>query len=228
MRLRHIPHAQETLDAHPEYVPQDLTNLPGHWHQRFGNTHPLHVEVGSGKGRFIIQMAQTHPEINFIAMEVQSSVALRILEGQLEAQLPNLQILNTDGGDITSFFASGEIDRIYLNFSDPWPKKRHQKRRLTSPAFLKGFRTVLKADGDIHFKTDNQGLFEYSLASMSQFGMAFKKVCLNLHASDFSGNIQTEYEEKFSANGHPIYRLEAYFSQKSPADAAKSFTPEEY
>ena len=213
MRLRNIPGAQETLDAYPQYVPQDPAALAGQWQTRFPNKQPLYLEVGSGKGQFMVEMAKAHPNINFIATEVQTSVALRILQRQIEADLPNLQILHGDGRLISDYFAPGEVDRLYLNFSDPWPKKRHAKRRLTSPDFLQAYRQILKADGEIHFKTDNQGLFEYSLASMSQSGLAFKAVWLDLHQSDFEGNIMTEYEEKFSDRGHPIYRLEAYFRE---------------
>ncbi|UPQ85876.1 tRNA (guanosine(46)-N7)-methyltransferase TrmB [Ignavigranum ruoffiae] len=214
MRLRNIPWAQDMLDDYPQYVPVNLEQLKGHWQDEFHNNQPIYLEVGSGKGRFIYSMAQAHPDINFIAMELQTSVAVRILERIVAEPLPNLRIINQDGGEISVFFASGEISRIYLNFSDPWPKKRHTKRRLTSPHFLNQYEQVLSTDGELHFKTDNQGLFEYSLASMSQYGMAFKQVWLDLRESDFQGNIMTEYEEKFSAKGHPIYRLEAIFPQK--------------
>lgn len=214
MRLRHIPWAQDLLDQHPEYVPQDPSQLKGKWRQVFKNNQPLYLEVGSGKGQFIIQMAQTHPDINFIAMEIQTSVAVRILEQLLETPVPNLRIINQDGGDLTDFFGPSEVDRIFLNFSDPWPKTRHAKRRLTSSRFLAEYEAVLIPQGEVHFKTDNQGLFEYSLASMSQYGMAFKEVWLDLHKSDYQGNIMTEYEEKFSAKGNPIYRLEAYFQHR--------------
>lgn len=214
MRLRNIPWAQDLLDAHPEYVPTDLPALKGNWQSRFKHVQPIHLEIGSGKGRFIIEMAKTHPEINYIAMEVQTSVAVRILELQLEEQVDNLQILNADGGSVTDFFAPEEIERIYLNFSDPWPKSRHEKRRLTSPGFLAEYQEVLIKDGEIHFKTDNRGLFEYSLCAMSQFGMQFHYMSLDLHQSKMIGNIMTEYEEKFSAKGHPIYRLEATYRSK--------------
>ena len=212
MRLRHVPWAQELLDAHPNYVPQNLPEIKGHWQDCFARQQPIHLEVGSGKGQFIVEMAKAHPEINYIAMEIQTSVAVRILERQLEDPVDNLQILNANGSKISEYFAPGEIDRVYLNFSDPWPKKRHAKRRLTSPEFLKEYQTILPKYGEIHFKTDNRGLFEYSLCSMSQYGMSFVGVWLDLHHSDFEGNIMTEYEEKFSAKGQPIYRLEAVFN----------------
>ena len=146
-------------------------------------------------------------------MELQTSAIISILNAQIEAQLPNLLLINGHGGDIDQFFAPGEVDRLYLNFSDPWPKKRHAKRRLTSPQFLKKYRHILTPQGEIHFKTDNQGLFEYSLASLSQYGYQLKQVWLDLHQSDFEGNIQSEYEEKFAQKGQAIYRLEAVWPQ---------------
>lgn len=215
MRLRHKPWAHDKLMAHPDLVVIDPTTHKGKWQQRFKNDQPIHIEVGSGKGGFIYQMAQAHPEINYIAIELQSSVAVSILDLQLEESLTNLQLIPGHGGDLTDFFADGEIDRVYLNFSDPWPKSRHAKRRLTSPRFLGLYRQVLNPTGEIHFKTDNQGLFEYSLASMSQFGYHLKQVWLDLHKSDFVGNIETEYEHKFSSMGKPIYRLEAYYPQNN-------------
>lgn len=211
MRLRNIPGAQEKLAAYPQYVVDAAQAQAGKWQERFPKAQALHLEIGSGKGRFITEMAKAHPDINYIAMEVQTSVALRILERQLEADLPNLQILHGNGASVEALFAEDEIDRIYLNFSDPWPKARHTKRRLTSPTFLESYEKILKDTGEIHFKTDNQGLFEYSLHSLSTYGMSFANVSLDLHNSAFEGNIMTEYEEKFSQKGHRIYRLEARF-----------------
>ena len=214
MRLRHKPWAQDLINDYPQYVPADPLSLRGNWQARFDREQPIHIEVGSGKGQFIIEMARKHPNINYIAMELQTSVTVRILEKQIEAQLPNLQIINGHGGDLSDYFAEGEIDLVYLNFSDPWPKKRHAKRRLTSHSFLTQYERVLVANGEVHFKTDNQQLFEYSLASLSQYGMVLKQVWLDLHHADFEGNVMTEYEEKFSERGQPIYRLEAYFPAK--------------
>lgn len=211
MRLRHKPWAKTLLTSHPNYVPQNPKSLKGHWQNAFNQKSPLHLEVGSGKGRFITEMAKKHPEINYIAMELQTSIAATILQKQLDEQLPNLLILNENGQHLSDYFRNGEISRIYLNFSDPWPKKRHEKRRLTSSSFIDQYRSILIDNGDIHFKTDNQQLFEYSLSSMSQSGLSFRRVWLDLHNSDFEDNVETEYEEKFSRKGHPIYRLEAYF-----------------
>lgn len=214
MRLRNKPWAQDKLDAYPNYVPQDATQLKGQWALRFQNPkQPIHIEVGSGKGRFIIEMAKAHPEINYIAIELQTSVIVSILDKQIDEQLPNVQILHADGRHLSEYFETNEISRIYLNFSDPWPKKRHEKRRLTSSAFIQEYRTILKPDGEIHFKTDNQGLFEYSLASFSQNNLTLQQVWLDLHQSDFQDNIMTEYEEKFSNRGQRIYRVEAQFNK---------------
>lgn len=211
MRLRHKPWAQDKLDAHPHYVPQQAETLRGKWQTRFSKNQPIHIEVGSGKGRFITEMAKANPHINYISIEIQTSVIVNVLEHQIRENLPNLQILHADGRNLDQYFAPGEISLVYLNFSDPWPKKKHAKRRLTSPDFLKQYETILVPEGEIHFKTDNQGLFEYSLHSMSTYGLFFKQVWLDLHQSDFSGNIETEYEQKFAARGQRIYRLEAKF-----------------
>lgn len=211
MRVRHKPWAKDKLMEHPEYVVTDLLQWKGKWRECFGNDAPIRVEVGSGKGQFIVGMAQQNPDVNYIGIEMQTSVAVMALDKMLEAGVKNVKLLNTDGGNITDYFAPGEVDLVYLNFSDPWPKSRHEKRRLTSAPFLEGYRQVLKPGGAIHFKTDNMGLFEYSLASFSQFGMILDRVWLDLHHSDFEGNVMTEYEERFSAKGQPIYRVEAHF-----------------
>lgn len=211
MRVRKRPGAEELIAAHPEYVVADPTAWKGQWQSRFEQVQPLHIEIGMGKGRFITEMAKAHPEINYIGIEMQVSVVSLALDKLLAENLPNLQLLHVDGAALTDYFASGEVDQIYLNFSDPWPKKRHEKRRLTSPQFLAVDEEILRPNGEIHFKTDNQGLFEYSLASFSQYGMVIKQVWLDLHTSDYQGNIMTEYEEKFSARGQRIYRVEAQF-----------------
>lgn len=209
MRLRHKPWAEEKMREYSQFVSIEPTLYKGHWQSRFKTNQPIHIEVGSGKGQFIIGMATAHPEINYIAIEIQTSVAISILELQLQAQLPNLQILNGHGGDLLTFFKAGEVDRVYLNFSDPWPKKKHAKRRLTSYYFLSLYQEILKPNGEVHFKTDNKRLFEYSLVCLSQKGYTLQQVCLDLHHSDIKNNIQTEYEERFSSLGYPIYRLEA-------------------
>ncbi|EOH90359.1 tRNA (guanine-N(7)-)-methyltransferase [Enterococcus asini ATCC 700915] len=214
MRVRKRKGAEELLAAHGDIVVADPTEWQGRWQERFGNNHPIHIEIGMGKGSFLTGMAAAHPEINYIGVEMQVSVVSHALDKVLEQNLTNVQLLHVDGSALTEYFAESEVDQIYLNFSDPWPKKRHEKRRLTSKNFLAVDEAILKPAGEIHFKTDNQGLFEYSLASFSQYGMTLKQVWLDLHHSDFAGNIMTEYEAKFSAKGQPIYRVEAQFADK--------------
>ncbi|MBS7576523.1 MULTISPECIES: tRNA (guanosine(46)-N7)-methyltransferase TrmB [unclassified Enterococcus] len=214
MRVRNRKGAPEYMASHPEIVVTEPEIYKGKWHERFGNPNPIHIEVGSGKGRFITEMAKRHPEINYISIEIQLSVLSHVLDKALADEIPNLQLLQVDGSSLTNYFADDEIDLIYLNFSDPWPKKRHEKRRLTSSAFLEVFQKISKNQGALYFKTDNQVLFEYSLASFSQFGMKLKQVWLDLHSSDFEDNIMTEYEEKFSTKGQRIYRVEAQFPPK--------------
>lgn len=211
MRVRNRKGATELLEANPQYVVLNPEDAKGKWHEIFGNDHPIHIEVGSGKGAFITGMAKANPEINYIGIDIQKSVLSYALDKVLEADLPNIKLLWVDGDSLTNYFEDGEIDQLYLNFSDPWPKKRHEKRRLTYKTFLDTFKQILPERGEIHFKTDNRGLFEYSLVSFSQYGMTLKGVWLDLHASDFEGNVMTEYEKKFSSKGQVIYRVEAQF-----------------
>lgn len=215
MRVRNRPGAAEMLAAHPNFVISDPTLWKGKWNELFENDHPIHIEIGMGKGQFITGMAKAHPEINYIGVEMQVSVVSIALDKLIEQPLPNLKLLHVDGSALTEYFADSEVDQIYLNFSDPWPKKRHEKRRLTYKTFLAVDEQILRPNGEIHFKTDNQGLFEYSLASFSQYGMILKQVWFDLHQSQFEGNIMTEYEEKFSSKGQRIYRVEAQFQDKT-------------
>lgn len=216
MRLRNKPWAREFIQNHPEIVIPNPEDYKGRWNELFGNEHPLHIEVGSGKGKFIVEMALAHPEINYIGIEMYDKVIVSALEKALEAGSPsNLRLLKVNGEELEKFFQKNDVHRIYLNFSDPWPKKRHAKRRLTHERFLKIYESILIDNGEIHFKTDNRGFFEFSLVSMSQYGMVLKDVSLDLHANEPEDNIRTEYEEKFSSMGQPIYRLEAQFVKKS-------------
>ncbi|HEL1587304.1 TPA: tRNA (guanosine(46)-N7)-methyltransferase TrmB [Streptococcus suis] len=211
MRVRNRKGAPELLAQYPQYVILNPEDCKGKWADIFGNDHPIHIEVGSGKGRFITGMAAQNPDINYIGIDIQLTVLSYALDRVVEAGLPNIKLLQVDGSSLTNYFNPAEIDRLYLNFSDPWPKKRHEKRRLTYKSFLDTYKEILPDKGEIHFKTDNRGLFEYSLASFSQYGMILNQVWLDLHASDFEGNVMTEYEEKFSKKGQVIYRVEAQF-----------------
>jgi tRNA (guanine-N7-)-methyltransferase len=214
MRLRNKPWASEKLASYPQYVIDNPTEHKGKWNQLFGNDNPIHIEVGTGKGRFVTEMAKAHPEINYIGIEVYESVIVAALDRVIEADIPNIKLLNKNAVNLREFFDKGEIDRVYLNFSDPWPKTRHEKRRLTYKSFLQMYEDILVEEGEIHFKTDNRGLFEFSLRSFSEYGLLLTFVSLDLHKSDFEGNIMTEYEEKFSEMGHPIYRSEVKYQNK--------------
>ncbi|WP_428911287.1 tRNA (guanosine(46)-N7)-methyltransferase TrmB [Niallia sp. Krafla_26] len=211
MRLRHKPWAKEKLEQYPQYVISQPESLKGKWGTVFENQQPLHIEIGTGKGRFITEMARANPSTNYLGIELQESVIVSALDRIIEAEIPNVKLLNANAVDLPQYFEKGEISRIYLNFSDPWPKVRHEKRRLTYKSFLQIYEELLPKQGEVHFKTDNQGLFEYSLTSFSQYGMLLKYISLDLHKSDFEGNIMTEYEEKFSSKGNRIYRCEVQF-----------------
>lgn len=214
MRLRNKPWAKEKIATYPQYVIPNPEQYKGRWRELFGNDHPIHIEIGTGKGQFITGMAKANPHINYIGIELYESVIVSALDKLIEHDLPNLRLLNINAKDLMNVFANGEVERIYLNFSDPWPKKRHEKRRLTYRSFLELYEQILVEEGEIHFKTDNQGLFEYSLVSFSQYGLMLTYVSLDLHRSDFVGNIMTEYEEKFAAQGNRIYRCEVKYPPK--------------
>ncbi|UPM54985.1 tRNA (guanosine(46)-N7)-methyltransferase TrmB [Gottfriedia acidiceleris] len=211
MRLRHKPGAADQVKQNAHYVIPNPSEQKGKWNEVFQNDQPIHIEVGTGRGRFMVGMAKANPHINYIGIEKYTSVISDALDKLIEAEVPNLKLLNVDAQKLTDFFEDGEIDRVYLNFSDPWPKVRHEKRRLTYKTFLKMYQQILKNDGEIHFKTDNQDLFEFSIMSMANYGMTMHFLSLDLHNSDFEGNIMTEYEEKFSSKGNRIYRVEAAY-----------------
>ena len=211
MRLRHKPWAKEMIEQYPQYIVPNPEMNKGKWQEVFNNQNPLHIEVGTGKGQFLIGMAKANPDINYIGIELFDSVIVVALERLIEAELPNLKLLNVDAADLGKYFTKNDVARVYLNFSDPWPKKRHAKRRLTYKDFLKLYEDVMVDGGEIHFKTDNQGLFESSLMSFSEYGLLLKYVSLDLHKSDYEGNIMTEYEQKFSEMGDRIYRCEVKY-----------------
>ncbi|WP_404329578.1 tRNA (guanosine(46)-N7)-methyltransferase TrmB [Mesobacillus maritimus] len=211
MRLRNKPWAEDKLLECPQYVVHEPEQQRGKWSEVFAVEQPLHIEIGTGKGRFITEMAKANPNVNYIGIELQKSVIVSALDRLIEAELPNCKLMNVDAAELGKYFAPGDVDRVYLNFSDPWPKTRHEKRRLTYKSFLAVYEEILGKKGEIHFKTDNQGLFEYSLMSFSQYGLLLKFVSLDLHQSDYEGNIMTEYEEKFSSRGNRIYRCEVQY-----------------
>ncbi|MCD8197090.1 MAG: tRNA (guanosine(46)-N7)-methyltransferase TrmB [Lachnospiraceae bacterium] len=208
MRLRNIPGAEVTI-ARSAYVVQEGT--AGSWEDQFGNKNPVHIEIGMGKGRFLTELAERNPQINYVGIERYASVLLRAVEklNAMEAPPRNLRLLCMDAREIEQSFGEGEVSRIYLNFSDPWPKERHAKRRLTSPQFLARYDRILAPDGWIEFKTDNQELFSFSLESVREAGWKLLAVSRDLHRDEdlMRGNVMTEYEEKFSSLGSPICKL---------------------
>ncbi|WP_315905791.1 tRNA (guanosine(46)-N7)-methyltransferase TrmB [Priestia koreensis] len=211
MRLRNKPWAKDRIAENPQYVVPNPESHKGSWSKVFGNDNPIHIEVGTGKGQFLVGMAKQNPDVNYIGIELFESIIVVALDRLIEEELPNLKLLNVDAATLNDIFGKNDVDRVYLNFSDPWPKNRHAKRRLTYKTFLKRYEDLLVDGGEIHFKTDNQGLFEYSLTSFSEYGLLLKYVSLDLHKSDFEGNVMTEYEEKFSNAGQRIYRCEVKY-----------------
>ena len=208
MRLRNIKGSKEFIEASP-FVIQIPENYKGKWCDFFQNNNPIHIEIGMGNGQFIHQLAEQNPNINYIGIEMYSSVLYRALEKRADADLHNLYFLRFDAKYLNSIFAEKEVSRIYLNFSDPWPKDRHAKRRLTSPNFLSMYNTILTNEGIIQFKTDNRDLFDFSVESVEQSSLwHIDEITYDLHNSQFvSGNIMTEYESRFVAEGKPICRF---------------------
>jgi len=194
------------------FVVQEPESCRGRWAEVFGNENPIHIEVGMGKGRFLMDMAVLHPEINYIGIEMYDSVLLRAVQKRekLETELKNLFFIRMDARQLPEVFAEGEVDRIYLNFSDPWPKARHARRRLTSNEFFKLYDKVLTADGTVEFKTDNRPLFDFSVEELKTSELfVLDQLSYDLHNDSKmnQGNIMTEYEAKFSSMGNPICKL---------------------
>lgn len=210
MRMRKKKNVDQRIERCGSYFVAEPQNLKGKWSEEFGNSNPIHLEIGCGKGGFVAGMAELHPDINFVAAEICIDAMVIAVEKVCEKELKNVRFVNIDAKMLTEYFEDGECGRVYLNFSDPWPKSGHYKRRLTYKDFLDIYRHILKDDGEIHFKTDNMHLFEFSICSFAQNNFKLKNVSLDLHNSNFEGNIMTEYEQRFSELGQPIYRLEAY------------------
>ena len=213
MRLRNIPGARETI-AESVATIKDEKNFKGKWNEVFGNHHPIHIEIGMGKGQFILTLAKQNPEINYIGIERYSSVLLRALEkyeSEEFDQPENVRFICMDANEIADVFAPEEVAKIYLNFSDPWPKARHARRRLTSVQLLSQYEKVLKEGGLVEFKTDNRSLFEFSLEQVEEAGWTLQSHTFDLHHNEElnKGNVMTEYEAKFSSMGNPIHKLTA-------------------
>lgn len=211
MRVRKKPGAFEALLEFDNYYIEDPSSHRGKWSACFGNDNPIYAEFGGGKGGFIIEMARRHPDVNFIMIDVITEIMLKAAEKADKTKLPNLKLVKVDLAFLDQIFAPDELSRIYLNFSDPWPKKKHYKRRLTYRGFLDKYKEVLKADGWLHFKTDNKILFEFSINEFMACDMIMQNFTLDLHAEEQPWNVMTEYEKKFSEKGMPIYRIEGKF-----------------
>lgn len=209
MRLRNVKGSREVIAA-SRYVIKNETEKKGRWDEVFSNGNRIHIEIGMGKGAFLTTMAQANPDTNYIGIEKYSSVLIRAIEKQEELELPNLYFIRMEAEYIDEVFAPGEVGRIYLNFSDPWPKDRHAKRRLTSKEFLNRYTKILTEDGLVIFKTDNRELFDFSLEQIPEAGWELVDYTYDLHNSAYvKGNIMTEYEAKFVGEGKPICRLTA-------------------
>lgn len=212
MRLRNVKGAREGL-VESKYVIDEPKLNKGRWREVFNNANPVHIEIGMGKGKFITELALKNPDINYIGIEKFSSVLIRAVEKMNELELPNLLFIRMDAEEITEVFGEGEVDKIYLNFSDPWPKDRHAKRRLTSRQFFARYDEILKPDGKVEFKTDNRDLFDFSLEEIPETTFKIDEYTFDLHsdkeADIYKGNVMTEYEEKFVGLGNPICKLVA-------------------
>ena len=226
MRLKNVPGAREVIadSIYCIHDPEEQKSLKGQWRSLFENEQPLHIEIGMGKGQFIYGMAVAHPEINYIGIEKYSSVLIRAIQKMEESPLPNLRFIRMDAEEICEVFGTGEVDRIYLNFSDPWPKKRNAKRRLPSKEFLRRYDVILSEDGRIEFKTDNRELFDFAVEEVPFSSFVMDAVTYDLHADPVmnEGNVMTEYEERFSAKGNKInkYILKRKPEGEAPVDVS--------
>ncbi len=207
-RLRNIPGSREKIAA-SQYVIPENSSVKGKWSGIFGNDHPICIEIGMGKGTFLMRMARAFPDTNFVGIEKYSSVLLRAVQKQEEEELPNVKFIRMEAEYIEDYFVPDEADRIYLNFSDPWPKDKHEKRRLTCAGFLARYTNILPAGGEVEFKTDNEVLFDFSVDAAREAGWEICALSRDLHNDEelCRGNIMTEYEEKFAALGKRIYKM---------------------
>lgn len=210
MRLRNVPGADERIEAHQAVFREEESNR-GKWNEVFQNDNPLHIEIGMGKGQFLMQLAMDHPELNYIGIERYSSVLSRALDkyDSMENAPANIRFICMDAAHLADMFGPGEVGKIYLNFSDPWPKARHARRRLTSVQFFRRYDKVLATEGIVEFKTDNRDLFTFSLEQVDEAGWKLIAYTYDLHhdANMNLDNVMTEYEQKFSSMGNPIHKL---------------------
>ena len=208
MRLRHIPGAEKQIEE-STFVIQEPEQKKGCWAEVFGNGNPIHIEVGMGKGKFLMELAQQNPDINYVGIEMYSSVLLKAIQKRETLELTNICFMCVDARKLADIFKKGEVAKIYLNFSDPWPKDRHARRRLPSKEFLARYDQILVPDGKVEFKTDNRGLFNFALEQREIAGWNLDGCTFDLHHDENmnEGNVMTEYEEKFSSMGNPIYKM---------------------
>ena len=212
MRIRKKSWEENVLTTN-EHLVHNPEDYKGKWNEYFGNNNPIYVEIGCGKGKFIVQNASENPDINFIGIERQTTI-MAIAARKTSSEMKNIALIRGDAETLEDLFSPEELSRIYLNFSDPWPKKRWAKRRLTHRHFLEIYKSLLKKDKEIFLKTDNTVFFESSLNEFCETGWRLSNISLDLHNSGYEGNIMTEYEERFSGLGPPIYRLEARWTDK--------------
>jgi len=214
MRLRHVKGAKDTINAYPNLIIDNLDNKVIDFNKIFNNDNPVHIEIGMGKGKFIYSKAFNNKAINFVGIEKFDSVIFRALEKVIENPLDNLFLIRMDANDLLNIFKLDSVNRVYLNFSDPWPKDRHSKRRLTNKKFLDIYKKIMSENSELHFKTDNADLFEYSVDEIKNYPMNVTYITKDLHKSDYEDNIMTEFEEKFSKLGKKIYKLTATFMEE--------------
>lgn len=210
MRLRVIKDAANKLKEFKNFIEFKPQDNKSKWNEVFRNDNERCLEIGMGKGKFIREHAKKYRYINYLGLEISPSIVLKAARKISEDKLYNLKLINTDAANLNEIFAKGELSRIYLNFSDPWPKARHEKRRLTSDTFINIYKEILNETGVIEMKTDNRGLFEYSVVQFNKHGFMFNKLSLDLHQSldETREIITTEYEEKFKSLGKVIYYIE--------------------
>ena len=212
MRLRHVKGAKDLIAKHSDIIFDNDKEQAFNINNYFTNDYPIHIEIGMGKGKFIHTLAKNHKNINYIGIEKFDSVIVRALEKQIEDKQDNLLLLRTDAQDLPELFKDTKVERIYLTFSDPWPKDRHAKRRLTHKNFLDIYKQILTKNGELHFKTDNTDLFTYSIESITNYPMDILFETNDLHKTN-EENIMTEFEERFSKLGNKIKKLTAKFKE---------------
>lgn len=218
MRPRRKKHYEERMNQCKHLLIEDPASYKGQWSSFFHNNNPIYLEIGCGKGTFVVESALSNPDINYLAMEVVDTVILLALEKAVNAGVKNVQFARCNAKYLLDYFSKGELSRIYINFSDPWPKTYQAKLRLSHKNFLDMYKQILIKDGEIHQKTDNRPLFDFSVRSFTNEGFPLKNVSYDLHNSDFQDNIVTEYEKRFSDLGQPIFRLEAVCPEAGNGD----------